>query len=114
MVRLAILGAWLAAACDSGGRQIADAFDGHVGIELDASTIDAWLPPPPSHDAGQPAATSCGGDASTTCALPPSTCLDENYLLYYTDPVCDGGTCRYTTNLMYCVCVNDGCDGGFT
>jgi len=58
---------------------------------------------------------ACGGDAGT-CAIPPPTCLDSNYLVFYTGGACDGGTCQFMTNLLFCDggCVNGGCQGGFT
>ena len=76
--------------------------------------IDA-PPPPPTVDAGPPPAMACGPDAGT-CELPPSTCLDSSYLLYYTAATCEVDTCAYTSALMWCVsgCINGGCDGGFT
>jgi hypothetical protein len=72
-------------------------------------------PPLPTVDAGPPPAMSCSMQAPA-CELPPSTCLDANYLVYYTDPMCVGDMCQYTTNLMYCSigCVNGGCQHVFT
>jgi hypothetical protein len=71
--------------------------------------------PPPSVDAAPPPMPACMADAGT-CQLPPSTCLDDWYLVYYTGGDCVDGTCRFTTNLLYCpsTCMNGGCSGGFT
>lgn len=81
---------------------------------------DVYVPvgfdaPPPSVDAGPPPAMSCS-TAAPTCELPPSTCLDAHYLVYYTDGTCVGDMCQYTTNLMFCSsgCVNGGCQHVFT
>jgi len=77
--------------------------------------VDAPPPPPPSVDAGPPPMMTCSV-AAPTCELPPSTCLDSNYLVYYTDGSCVADMCQYTTNLLYCPsgCANGGCQGGFT
>ena len=71
--------------------------------------IDA-PPPPPTVDAGPPPAMACGPDAGT-CELPPSTCLDSAYLLYYTAATCEVDACGYTSALMWCPtgCSNGGC-----
>lgn len=72
--------------------------------------------PPPSTDAPLPPMPACVADAGT-CQLPPSACLDQYYLVYYTGGDCTDGTCHFTTNLMYCGvygCTNGGCNGGFT
>src|SRR3954469_12644451 len=57
--------------------------------------------PPPSVDAAPPPMQACVMDAGT-CPLPPSTCLDTWYLVYYTGGDCVDGMCQFTTNLMYC------------
>ena len=79
------------------------------------AVIDSAPPPRPTVDAGPPPMEACGGDAGT-CMLPPSTCLDSNYLVYYTGGTCAAGMCELATNLLYCPsgCVNGGCAGGFT
>jgi hypothetical protein len=76
--------------------------------------IDA-PPPPPSVDAGPPPMMSCT-TAAPTCELPPSTCLDDSYVVYYTDGTCVSDMCQYMTHLLYCPtgCRNGGCLGGFT
>lgn len=99
-------------ACDSPQR--VSPTDAPVDAPTDAfvSPIDA---PPPSSDAGPPPMVSCSTSAPT-CELPPSTCLDPNYLIYYTGGTCVDDSCQYMTNLLYCPigCVNGGCQGGFT
>jgi hypothetical protein len=87
---------------------------------IDSLVVDA-PPPPPSVDAGPPPTVACGsgsgsGSGSNACELPPSTCLDEHYLDYYTGGTCNAGTCEFTSNLLYCPigCINGGCEGGFT
>ena len=106
MLRLCV--AVLVVGCNSSGAV-------HKDAALADATIDSPPPPRPSVDAGPPPVEACGGDAGA-CMLPPSTCLDANYLVYYTGGTCGSGTCAFTTNLLYCPsgCVNGGCAGGFT
>lgn len=101
-------------ACSPAGRAPKDA-PSPIDASVDAVALDAW-PPPPSVDAGPPPTMTCDGDAGVGCELPPSTCLDENYIAYYTGGTCNAGTCEYETNLMYCPtgCELGGCRGGFT
>lgn len=98
----------LVAACNSPGPRAVDP-------KLDAPTRDAELiivdsppPPPPSVDAGPPPVVACGVDAGM-CELPPSQCLDTNYLYYYDTATCQTGTCAFTTKTLYCDygCVTD-------
>jgi hypothetical protein len=102
----------LASACDSHGAS-RDAAD--QAADATAVLVDSPPPPPASVDAGPPPMMACSV-AAPTCELPPSTCLDSNYLVYYTDGSCVADQCQYTTNLLYCPegCVNGGCPGGFT
>jgi hypothetical protein len=86
----------------------------------DAAPIDAVHvypdAPPPTVDAPPAPMPTCTMDAGE-CQLPPSTCLDPSYLLYYEGGACVDGTCQFTTHLMYCGengCANGGCLGGFT
>ena len=85
----------------------------------DAAPVDTvWVAPdapPPSVDAPPAPMPACTMDAGA-CELPPSTCLDQWYLLYYTGGDCVDGTCQFTTNLMYCpdTCQSGGCLPGFT
>jgi len=112
VLRFLAVASLLAIACDTPRR--GDPADAPVDAQVDAqvSPTDA---PPPSMDAGPPPMVSCSASAPT-CDLPPSTCLDTNYLIYYTDGTCVDDACQYTTNLLYCPsgCVNGGCQGGFT
>lgn len=110
------------AGCNSPGQRIARSIDAKIA---DAPVViaDSPPPPPPSVDAAPPPPMSCGPDAGT-CELPPSTCLDTHYLVYYTSSTCDSGMCGYTQMLMYCdygcveqptVPATGGCQqGGFT
>jgi hypothetical protein len=90
-----------------------------TGQGSDAAVIDSvFIVPdaaPPTVDAPPPPMPSCTNDAGE-CQLPPSACLDNFYMLYYTGGTCQDGTCQFMTNLMYCPwgCVNGGCSGGFT
>ncbi len=88
--------------------------DAKVDATPDA-IVDAFVPPPPPFDAPPPPVVSCEADAGT-CQLPPSVCLDTQYLIYYTGGDCAAGTCSFVTNLLYCygLCENGGCLGGFT
>jgi hypothetical protein len=111
---LVIASGLMLVACDSGGRKVDDA------AVIDVSVIDSLLPPdapppPPTVDAGPPPVVSCGDDAGT-CELPPSSCLDASYMIYYTGGTCNDGVCELTQNLMYCPwgCLGNGCGGGFT
>ncbi len=113
VVALALVG------CNSPAQRIIDA----KSADALAVIADSPPPPPPSVDAAPPPAMSCGPDAGT-CDLPPSTCLDSNYLVYYTTATCNAGMCGYTQMLLYCStgCVEQptvpatgGCQpGGFT
>ena len=113
-MRTILLAVLLAAACgDDRPRSNLDA----QARKTDAAVTDSGPTPdvpPPSVDAAPPPMPACG-DAGT-CAFPPSTCLDSNYLVYYTGGSCANGTCQFTTNTMYCYggCMNGGCLGGFT
>jgi hypothetical protein len=105
--RLLVAASLLLTACDAGKR-----------IEPKDAVADVFVPidvPPPSVDAGPPPMVSCS-TAAPTCDLPPSTCLDSHYMVYYGDGTCVGDVCQYTTNTLYCPsgCVNGGCSGGFT
>ncbi|MBA3462850.1 MAG: hypothetical protein H0T46_23040 [Deltaproteobacteria bacterium] len=108
MLRLLAAASLLTNACDTPKRVVPrDATPDSFVAAIDA--------PPPSVDAGPPPMMACTA-AAPTCALPPSTCLDSRYLVYYTDGSCVSDMCQYTTNVMYCPsgCVNGGCQGGFT
>ncbi|HEY4177946.1 MAG TPA: hypothetical protein VGM90_13960 [Kofleriaceae bacterium] len=108
MLRTLAAASVLLIACDPPGKRIEQR-----DAAADASA-DASPPPPPTVDAGPPPMMSCSV-AAPTCELPPSTCLDSHYILYYTNGTCVSDECEYTTNMMYCsFCVNGGCQGGFT
>ena len=76
---------------------------------------------PPPEDAGSPPPSqSCVPDAAardmaSTCDLPPSTCLDSRWLIYYVNPVCQGGSCRWEKRFLDCftmpanACSGNGC-----
>src|SRR5690349_18024974 len=104
--------ALLASACDVPRRaDRKDAADADAAVVL----VDAPPLPPPSVDAGPPPAMSCSV-AAPTCELPPSTCLDNNYLVYYNGSSCVNDVCEYMEFMLYCPngCSNAGCFGGFT
>lgn len=110
MSRFAVLVLPFVLSCAEHGRRAADAAplsSTDVGPTPDV--------PPPSIDAGPPPVQTCEPDAGV-CSFPASTCLDANYLVYYTGGDCIGGTCQFMTNLMFCYggCTNGGCLGGFT
>jgi len=111
------------AACDVPGHRRADALlhdapypDGEPYVDPDAA--------PPPFDAAPPSELACHGkDIAMTCALPPSQCLDANYLIYYTGGECVNQRCQFETHWLYCYsgCVLWGqpaqggyCEGGFT
>jgi hypothetical protein len=70
-------------------------------------------------DAGPPPVVPCGtgvdasGDApgEPPCEPPPSHCVDENTLAFYTDGQCVDGTCKWTTQVLTCAmgCFGLGC-----
>ena len=107
MLRLLTATSVLLIACDSPGRRIEQ-----KDAAADEVLIDA---PPPSVDAGPPPKMACSVSAPT-CNLPPSTCLDSHYLVYYTNSSCISDECQYAMDMLYCPsgCVNGGCSGGFT
>ncbi|MCW5807211.1 MAG: hypothetical protein KIT31_32945 [Deltaproteobacteria bacterium] len=86
-----------------------------AGVDALAEEVDGPPPPRPSVDAGPPPMVVCSR-AAPVCELPPSTCLDGSYLVYYEGGECVGDECQYTTKLLYCAsgCLNGGCEGGFT
>jgi hypothetical protein len=45
------------------------------------------------------------------CSPPPSSCADSTTLAYYTNPLCQAGKCRWTTQDKPCYgpCKNGGC-----
>lgn len=55
----------------------------------------------PGHpDGGPPPIVACDGGA---CALPPSTCIDDNWMRYYVGGSCsDAGLCEFTPVDMFC------------
>jgi hypothetical protein len=115
--RLVLLAA-LAGACgkvednavDSGAPD-ATAHDAPSGGAFDASTgFDAYVPdvsttidvevPPPD---GGPIPTPPCADAAVPCLLPPSECIDDEWLRSYTNARCTAaGTCAYDVYEMKC------------
>src|SRR5882672_10238161 len=110
MWRIVML-AFAVAGCVRGRPAKSDAAVPDVEVIVDSYFPDAA---PPPFDAAPLRTMACGQDAGA-CMLPPSTCLDDRYLIYYTGGTCDHGTCQFTTNWLYCGagCVNGGCQGGF-
>jgi hypothetical protein len=115
---------FLLAACDS-PRRGPSGGDGDAPPSDDATT---WVMPdaaPPPFDAGPPPMVTCHAqdDAGVQCALPPSVCLDDYYLIYYTGGTCVDNKCEYETHWLYCYAqcwknldpvTGDGCSPGFT
>ena len=70
-------------------------------------------------DAGSQPFVSCGrvpgaaGGAldAAVCVPPPSHCMDENTLAYYTDGHCVDGRCSWKVEFLMCPtgCVSGGC-----
>lgn len=108
MTRVVVL-AVLVMACEDPKR--VPAIDAAIAGFIDAAPLPLDAPPPPpTVDAGPPPAMACSPDAGT-CELPPSTCLDTSYLLYYTAASCEFNTCMYASALMWCQfgCYSGGC-----
>ena len=114
--------AWaaLVAGCDSPGLRRIDPKADAAARDAELIIVDSAPLPPPSVDAGPPPVVACGLDAGM-CELPPSQCLDSNYLYYYDTATCEAGTCAFTAKSLYCThgCVTDQSQGycqsgGFT
>ena len=72
----------------------APGFDATVTPFADAATAPI--------DAGSPPIVPCT-DAGMTCAAPPSDCLDDQTMRYFSGGTCnDAGTCDYTIVTMKC------------
>lgn len=69
-------------------------FDGSVTPVTDASSTPI--------DAGAPPVVACT-DAGVMCASPPSDCLDDHTMRYFSGGICnDAGTCDFTITTMKC------------
>jgi len=72
----------------------------------------------PEDAASPPTDMPCDVDASDTCPLPPSTCYDTKWLIFYTNPTCVEGVCHFDALAMSCgnveICINGGCEYNFT
>jgi len=76
--------------------------DAALGVDLDATDLDGAGP--------DPVPASCDGDAGDAagfCALPPSTCADSRWLVYYDDGQCVSGQCAWEKR--YIDCASIGC-----
>lgn len=90
---------------DSGTSPPADGggFAPYHPLDSGRPAIDSAAP-----DAGRGPLVACGADAgpdgSTACALPPSDCLDEQWLRYYGAATCNeaAGICEYQISTMHC------------
>jgi hypothetical protein len=101
----------------SGGSTLSFGSGGRAGSGGSTSSGGAF-------DAGPQPVVSCGpgSDASAdlldgaSCAPPPSHCIDEHTLAYYTDERCGDGLCSWTTQILTCptVCVVGGCQSNVT
>jgi hypothetical protein len=70
--------------------------------ELEAGPFDGAMP-----DGGPGPVVPCGdasADGSTACTIPPSDCLDDHTMRYYTAATCneDAGLCEYRISTMPC------------
>jgi hypothetical protein len=54
---------------------------------------------------------SCSGGSSSSCELPRSQCDGPGWLVYFENPTCVNGTCKWEQNRSSCPgnCVNGGC-----
>jgi hypothetical protein len=102
------------AACTS-GRSTGDASSG------DAENITIPDAAPPPFDAAALPNMKC--QPNTQCGLPPSQCLDANYLIYYTGGACVDRQCEFEEHWLYCYggcwknvdpITGDGCSPSFT
>jgi hypothetical protein len=89
--------------------------DAAAGLE-DALAVDVATPLPP--DGGPPPVVACAGagDGGVVCPLPPSACIDDHWLRFYTGGECEAGTCIYGTAEYQCPvspiqpdCADGGC-----
>jgi hypothetical protein len=95
----------------SGGRSFAGA-GGSGGYMSFAQPLDAG--PQPIVPCGLGAAGGILDGA--ICAPPPSHCVDENTLAYYTDGQCVDARCRWKVEFLMCPtgCFSDGCRQNIT
>ena len=83
----------------------------------DALAVDVQEPIPP--DSGPPPTVACtsASDGGVPCPLPPSRCVDDHWLLFYSSGDCgDAGVCVYQTYEYQCPpspiapdCADGGC-----
>ena len=79
----------------SSGDALAPSFDGSITPPL----VDADISQP---DAGVPPVVACA-EGGIACPAPPSDCLDDHTMRYFSGGMCnDGGTCDYTIITMKC------------
>lgn len=85
---------------------------------FDAGAFEAAAQVPP--DALPPPAIACdedAGEAGAECPLPPSICVDPQWMEYFDNGRCEDAGCAYDALLHDCVygCVDGGCSpGNFT
>jgi len=76
------------------GMPASPGFDGSLNPFADGSTAPI--------DAGSPPLVPCT-DAGMMCASPPSDCLDDHTMRYFSGGTCnDAGTCDFTITTMKC------------
>jgi hypothetical protein len=78
----------------SNGDAFAPSFDATITPRVDADTTPI--------DAGSPPVVACT-DAGEMCASPPSDCLDDHTMRYFSGGTCnDAGTCDFTISTLHC------------
>jgi hypothetical protein len=87
---------------------------GWVEPPWDALAVDVATPIPP--DGGPPPILACATDGGVACPLPPSVCVDDSWLRFYTGGECEAGTCVYGSVEYQCPvspikpdCADGGC-----
>jgi hypothetical protein len=70
--------------------------DAAAGVSLDATTLDAAGPDPTAR------ACNAAADDGGLCPLPPSTCADRRWLVYYDNGQCVSGQCTWGKRYLDC------------
>lgn len=107
----------------SGGSTGSGGHTGAGGIRAGAgggAAVDASVQVP--LDAGPQPIVSCGAGSDAgildgaACAPPPSHCVDQHTLAYYTGGRCMDGLCSWTTEFLTCptACYGEGCRNNIT
>jgi hypothetical protein len=86
------------------------------GAVDDTGAQCGYVPEPqPPLDAGDPPVVACDPDGPP-CELPPSTCADTNFLVYYTGGECAKSYCQWEKHFELCDygCWYGGCEAPYT